>query len=102
MRRVVITGLGVISPIGQNVTEFGRNLFAGTVAVRPVSFARNQGDFTFLGCPIADYKPEDHFDLKRLNFYDRFAQFAVVAALPRPQPSPPRSPPLLAQARAAR
>lgn len=80
MRRVVITGLGVVSPIGQNVAEFGPNLFAGTVAVRPVSFARNQGNFTFLGCPIADYKPEDHFDPKRLNFYDRFAQFAVVAA----------------------
>jgi len=80
MRRVVITGLGVIAPIGQNVPSFAANLFAGTVAVRPVHFERPQGTFSFLGCPVADYKPEEHFDPKRLNFYDRFAQFAVVAA----------------------
>lgn len=80
MRRVVITGLGVIAPIGSNVASFGANLFAGQVAVQPVSFTRPQGVFSFLGCPITDYKPEEHFDPKRLNFYDRFAQFAVVAA----------------------
>ncbi|MBP7252851.1 MAG: beta-ketoacyl-[acyl-carrier-protein] synthase family protein [Alphaproteobacteria bacterium] len=81
MRRVVITGLGVIAPIGLNVADFGKNLFAGTVAVQRVSFDRPPfGSFSFPGCPITGYKPEEHFDPKRLGFYDRFAQFAVIAA----------------------
>ena len=81
MRRVVITGLGVVAPIGLDVPSFKDNLFAGKVAVRPVTFSRASGNqVVFACCPAADYVPEQHFEAKRLNFYDRFAQFAVVAA----------------------
>lgn len=78
--RVVITGLGVVAPTGLNVSDFAANLFAGTVAVQSISFNRTQGVFHFLGCPITNFKAEEHFDPKKINFYDRFAQFAVVAA----------------------
>jgi nodulation protein E len=80
MHRVVITGLGVVAPTGLDVPSFAANLFAGTVAVNPVSFQRSQGVFQFLACPIINYQPEAYFDLKKLTFFDRFAQFAVVAA----------------------
>lgn len=84
MRKVVITGLGVVSPIGLNVPDFAANLFAGKVAVSEITFNRPPGmaagTFTFPGCRLPGYKAEDHFDPKRLNFYDPFSQYAVVAA----------------------
>ncbi|MEJ0063278.1 MAG: beta-ketoacyl-[acyl-carrier-protein] synthase family protein [Alphaproteobacteria bacterium] len=80
MRRVVITGLGVIAPIGLELASFKANLFKGEVAVKPVTFNRPSGPVQFRACPLPDYVPEQHFEPKRLNFYDRFAQFAVVAA----------------------
>jgi nodulation protein E len=80
MNRVVVTGLGVIAPTGLNLKSFGDNLFAGKVAIGPVSFTRPQGQFSFTACPITGYRAEEHFDPKTIGLYDRFAQFAVIAA----------------------
>ena len=81
MRRVVITGMGVIAPIGLDLPSFKTSLFAGKVGVSARIFNRPNGAvITFPCCPIPDYVPEQHFDAKRIGFYDRFAQFAVVAA----------------------
>jgi len=79
-RRVVITGLGVISPVGKNPVEFFANLMAGRSGIR-----RLQTDFIDklsirIGAPINGYNPADYFPKTRLSGIERFSQFALIAA----------------------
>ncbi len=79
-RRVVVTGLGVVSSIGQNLTEFGEALAAGKPGIRPM---RNidPGLLRFTnGAEVQDFDSSRHFDEKDCGLLDRFAQFGVVAA----------------------
>ncbi len=79
-QRVVITGMGVVAPTGHDLATFTTNLFAGKVAASQVTFNRPMGSFSYPAYPVTDFHAEDHFDPKRLGLYDRFTQFAVVAA----------------------
>jgi len=81
MRRIVITGMGVVSPIGQTVPEFQKNLFAGVCGIESASFAYRNSEVRFPAAPIKDFKPEIWIDPKKVSLLDRFAQFAVAAAL---------------------
>ncbi len=79
-RRVVITGLGIISPVGKNPVEFFSNLMAGRSGVK-----RLQTDFAEklsirIGAPVADFDPNAHFSKIQLSGIERFSQFALVAA----------------------
>ncbi len=79
-RRVVITGLGVISPVGKNPTEFFSNLMAGHSGIK-----RLQTDFIErlsirIGAPVQDFDPTTHFSKIQLSGIERFSQFALVAA----------------------
>jgi len=83
MRRVVITGMGVIAAPGNGVADFFRALVAGRSGSRPI---RNLPPEVVgrLNCRIAaevaDYDPLKHFTEKELDQLDRFSQFALVAA----------------------
>jgi len=83
MRRVVITGMGVIAAPGVGVGDFFSNLVAGRSGSRPI---RNLPPEVLgrLNCRIAaevpDYDPLRHFTEKELDQLDRFSQFALVAA----------------------
>jgi len=80
MRRVVVTGIGVICSAGNNREEFLRSLREGRSGIVPLS--RN-GDWDLRfhsGGEIPSYDPGDHFTPKEADMIDRFAQFAVVAA----------------------
>ncbi len=80
MRRVVVTGIGVISAIGRNRAEFEESLHKGRCGVRPLTDPSHQ-DFRFRnGAEVRCYQAADHFSLKEADMIDRFAQFAVVAA----------------------
>ena len=79
-RRVVITGLGVISPVGKNPAEFFSNLMAGRSGIR-----RLQTDFIEqlsirIGAPVEGFDPAAHFSKMQLSGIERFSQFALVAA----------------------
>lgn len=79
-RRVVITGLGVVSPVGQNPTDFFANLLAGRSGIR-----RLQADFVEklsikIGAPVEGFDPTAHFSKIQLSGIERFSQFALVAA----------------------
>ncbi len=80
MHRVVITGVGVISPLGHNTEAFWQALAEGKSAIREIKSV----DVTHLrfknAAEVRDYVPEEHFTPKDLGFMDRFAQFAVIAA----------------------
>ncbi len=79
-QRVAITGIGVISALGQNVTGFQEALFAGRPGIGPIE-APNCSRLRFPnGAEVRGYQPELHFEPKRLDFIDRFAQFALIAA----------------------
>ena len=79
-RRVVITGLGVISPVGQNPAEFFSNLLAGRSGIKHL-----QNDFVEklsirIGAPVENFDPAAHFSKIQLSGIERFSQFALVAA----------------------
>ncbi len=80
-RRIVITGMGVISPIGQNVAEFRRNLFEGRGGLGALTFPYRGAEVKFAAAPVVDFKVESWIDPKKASLLDRFAQFAVAAAL---------------------
>jgi 3-oxoacyl-[acyl-carrier-protein] synthase II len=79
-RRVVVTGLGVISALGLEVNKFWENLVSGKSGISRI----DRFDVGKIGSKIAsqvrDFKPEDYLDLKQAKRMDRFAQFAVAAS----------------------
>ena len=79
MKRVVITGMGVISPVGNTCEQFFGNLAAGKSGVRRLSTDFDKRLSVRIGAE-ADFKPEDYFPKKAARALDRFSQFAVVAA----------------------
>lgn len=79
-RRVVITGLGVISPVGNTSTEFFENLMTGRSGIN-----RLKADFVEqlsirIGAQVDDFDPAAHFSKIQLSGIERFSQFALVAA----------------------
>jgi len=79
-RRVVITGIGVISALGRNASEFRQALQEGRCGIGPI----RQLDVSSLrfqnGAEVSGYDPGQYFHDKEPDFLDRFAQFAVIAA----------------------
>ncbi len=80
-RRVVITGLGAITPIGNDVRTYWQALLAGRSGIAPVTqFDTTDYKVHFAG-EIKNYEPEKVMSAKDVRRMDRFAQFAVVAAV---------------------
>ena len=79
MSRVVVTGIGVISPNGLTLEEFWHNLTHGVSGVKPISAF----DASPYACRIAgevrDFEPAQYMDAKAARRTSRFAQFAVAA-----------------------
>ncbi|MBU8897590.1 beta-ketoacyl-ACP synthase II [Corallococcus sp. M34] len=79
-RRVVVTGLGLISPCGTGVEKSWDALVNGRSGVGPITlFDASRLDCRFAG-EVRDFRPEDFIDKRELRRMDRFSQFAVVAA----------------------
>nr|MBA4160390.1 beta-ACP synthase [Gemmatimonadota bacterium] len=80
MRRVAITGIGVISALGAGREEFWTSLAQGCPGIRPIEAAdRTQLRFQN-GAEVRGYDPREHFEERRADLLDRFAQFALIAA----------------------
>ena len=80
MHRVVVTGTGVVSALGNNTASFWQALLSGTSAIREMVGVEAAQIRFKNGAEIRGYVPEDHFEAKSIPFMDRFAQFAVLAA----------------------
>ncbi|HOW36210.1 MAG TPA: beta-ketoacyl-ACP synthase II [Candidatus Omnitrophota bacterium] len=79
-RRVVITGLGVVSPVGTGVEKFWKALLAGQSGIRPIThFDASKLECRICG-DIIDCNPLDHFSAKDARQTSRFVQYAIVAA----------------------
>lgn len=78
-RRVVITGLGALTPIGNNVPDFWNNMKAGKSGAAPITKFDTTKFKTTFACEVKGYNPADHFDVKEIRKYDPFSQYALVS-----------------------
>lgn len=80
MKRVVITGQGTINALGHDVASTIEAMSQGRCAIGDMEFPDVDRLSIKIGGQVRDFDPKDHFDRQKLGFYDRFTQFAVLAA----------------------
>ena len=79
MKRVVITGMGALTPIGNTLEEFWKGLVAGKSGAGPITHFDVSKFKTQFACELKDFNVSDHLDRKEIKVYDLFAQYALVA-----------------------
>ena len=79
-RRVVITGLGAITPIGNNVQEFWKGIKEGKCGVDNITQFDATNFKVKLAAEVKGYNPEDYFEKREANRLDKFSQYAMIAA----------------------
>lgn len=79
MRRVVITGMGALTPIGNDLKTYWENLKNGISGAGPITKFDASKHKTRFACELKNYNPADHFDVKEIRKYDPFSQYALVA-----------------------
>ncbi len=78
-RRVVVTGLGALTPIGNTLPDYWEGLLSGTSGAAPITYFDASLFKTQFACELKKFDPLDHFDRKEARKYDRFAQYALVS-----------------------
>jgi 3-oxoacyl-[acyl-carrier-protein] synthase II len=79
-RRVVVTGLGAVTPLGQDMDTTWRRLLAGEGGGGPITAFAASAHSVRIACEASEFEPERWLDRKTIRKIDRFAQFAVAAA----------------------
>lgn len=80
VRRVVITGAGTINALGNNVIETLDAMREGRSGIRPLRFRDVERLSIQIGGQVVDYEPDKKFNRQQIALYDRFTQFAIIAA----------------------
>lgn len=80
LKRVVVTGLGALTPIGNTVQEYWDGLMAGKSGAAPIKQFDSSLFKTQFACELKDYNVEDHIDKKEARKLDQFSQYAIVTA----------------------
>ena len=80
MKRVVITGLGAITPIGKDVKTYWNSLLNGISGANKITRFDASKFKTQFACEIKDYQATDYFDRKEARKLDRFSQYGLIAA----------------------
>ena len=80
LKRVVVTGLGALTPIGNNVEAYWNALIAGKSGSAPITYFDAEKFKTKFACELKDFNALDFFDRKEARKLDRFAQYAIVAS----------------------
>lgn len=79
IKRVVVTGLGALTPIGNDVDSYWNALIAGKSGAAPITKFDTEKFKTTFACELKQFDPKDHFDVKELRKYDPFTQYALIA-----------------------
>ena len=79
-RRVVITGIGTINPIGHNIEEYFTNLENGVSGATEITHFDASNFKSRIACEVKEYDWTKYFDRKEVRKYDRFCQFGLIAA----------------------
>lgn len=80
-RRVVVTGLGAVTPIGSDVSEYWNGLISGKNGVALITHFDTSKFDTKFAAEVKDFNPEKYFDKKSVKRLDRFSQFAIAASV---------------------
>ena len=79
LRRVVVTGLGALTPIGNTVDEYWQGLASGASGAAPITLFNAEKFKTKFACEVKNFEPTEFIDRKQARKMDRFTQFAMVA-----------------------
>jgi 3-oxoacyl-[acyl-carrier-protein] synthase II len=80
LKRVVVTGLGALTPIGNNIQEYWTNLINGVSGAAPITQFDASKFKTQFACELKNYDPNNYFEKKDHRKLDLFAQYALIAA----------------------
>lgn len=80
LRRVVVTGLGALTPIGNTVEAYWNGLLAGTSGAAPITYFDASKFKTQFACELKEFNVEDFLDRKEARKMDRYAQYAMVSS----------------------
>ncbi len=80
LRRVVVTGLGALTPIGNTVQEYWDGLINGVSGAAPITYFDTTHFKTKFACELKNFKAEDFIDRKEARKMDRYAQYAIVSS----------------------
>ena len=80
LKRVVVTGLGAITPLGKTLTETWEGLVNGKSGAGPITHFDASKFKTQFACEVKNFDPNQYFDRKEARKLDRYAQFALIAA----------------------
>ena len=79
-RRVVITGLGAITPIGNNTNEFWQGIKEGKCGIDNITYFDTTNFKVKLAAELKGYNPEEYFDRREAKRLDKFSQYALIAS----------------------
>lgn len=80
LKRVVVTGMGAVTPIGNDVETTWQNAVAGVSGAGPITHFDASKFKTQFACEVKNFDPSAHFDRKKARTLDLYAQYALVAA----------------------
>lgn len=80
LKRVVVTGLGALTPIGNNVSDYWDALIAGKSGCANITYFNTEKFKTKFACELKNFDPLNHFNRKEARKLDRFAQYALVSS----------------------
>ncbi|MGO3706335.1 MAG: beta-ketoacyl-ACP synthase II [Mesonia hippocampi] len=80
LKRVVVTGLGALTPIGNNIEEYWNALVNGKSGGAPITYFDTENFKTKFACEIKNFDFKSYFDRKEIRKLDKFSQYAIVAS----------------------
>jgi len=80
LKRVVVTGIGVLSPIGHSVADFWNSLMEGKSGAAPISYFDTTGFATTFACELKNFKADEFIDRKSADRMDPYCQYGVITA----------------------
>ena len=81
LKRVVVTGLGAVTPLGNNTEDTWNNLVAGVSGAAPITLFNASQFKTQFACEVKNLKVNDYIDRKEARKMDRYAQLAIISAM---------------------
>src|ERR1051326_2553755 len=80
LKRVVITGLGAVTPLGNNIPDYWNNLISGVSGCARITRFNPEKFKTQFACEVKNFKAEEHFDRKEARKLDAYSHYGIVAA----------------------
>ena len=79
LKRVVVTGLGALTPIGNSIQEYWDGLINGKSGAAPITYYDTEKHKTKFACEVKNFNIEDYMDRKESRRLDKFAQYVIAA-----------------------